>query len=103
MPDAGRMGMSDKPRTPEEIVHRAERRAHLAVEVVETLAGAAAGAAVGALGGPVGMAAGAVIGAAAGAAVGIESEKEEHVRAEHEKELDRIGEDDDEKTAPGRR
>lgn len=63
------------------------------MEAIETAAGAAAGAVVGTLAGPIGMAAGAVIGAAVGALASVTRDREEHVAAEHEKDLDSIGTD----------
>lgn len=83
--------MTKKELTPEEQIHQAEHRAHVAVEVVEAAAGAIAGAAIGVLGGPVGMVAGAALGAAAGAVLGAQAEQDEHRKAEHDKDLDRIG------------
>jgi len=79
------------PKTPEQELAQSERRHHREVEVMETAAGAAVGAMAGALAGPVGMAAGAVIGAAVGALASIQTDKVEHIEAEHEKDLDAIG------------
>lgn len=84
--------MSSKPPpTPEEQFAKSERRHHREVEALEAAAGAAAGAIAGTLAGPIGIAAGAVIGAAIGALAGVETDRELHADAEHEKDLDAIG------------
>ncbi len=83
--------MRREPRTPEEVVARAERKRRVETELFGTAAGAAAGAGAGALVGPPGIVAGAIIGAAVAALSSIETERVEHEKARHEKELDAIG------------
>ena len=79
-------------RSPEEVVQKKERARRIETEVVgAAAAGAGAGAGAGAIVGLPGVVAGAVIGAAVGALAGIETERMEHAKAEHEKELDKIG------------
>jgi hypothetical protein len=84
---------SKNPPEPEEQFAKSERWRHREVEALETAAGAAAGAVVGTLAGPIGMAAGAVIGAAVGAFASVTRDREEHIAAEHEKDLDSVGTD----------
>jgi len=80
-----------KQRTPEQIIERKERERRIETEVVGIAAtSVGAGAGVGAIAGLPGVVVGAVIGAAVGALAIIETEQAEHVKAEHEKELDDI-------------
>jgi len=79
-------------RSPEDVIQKKERARRIETEVVgAAAAGAGAGAGVGAIVGLPGVVAGVVIGAAVGALAGIETERVEHAKAEHEKELDNIG------------
>jgi len=78
-------------KSPEEMMKRSEKIAHIEAEVIDTAAGAIAGALVGAIGGPIGAAAGAAMGAAIGAAVGMRQDEVEHKASLHDRELDAIG------------
>jgi uncharacterized membrane protein len=78
-------------RTPEEMLRQKEFRSNFGAELVDVGAGALAGAAAGLMVGPVGVAAGAIVGATVGAIASIGIATAEHEKADHEKELDRIG------------